>query len=73
MVVFENTSLRHDSDAFGVDSTKVGVLKKTYKISLCSFLECKDCRSLETKISLEVLSNFTNKTLEWKLADEKLS
>jgi hypothetical protein len=56
-----------------MDSTQVSILEKTNKVCLSCLLECKNCRSLETKISLEVLSNLTNKTLERQLADEKIS
>ena len=65
--------LWHDSDTLGVDGTQVGVLKETNKVSLTGFLESHDSRALEAEVSLEVLGDLTNKTLEWELADEKLS
>ena len=65
--------LGHDGDTLGMDGTQVGVLKQTNKVSLTSLLEGHDGRALESEIGLEVLSNFTNKTLERQLADEELS
>jgi hypothetical protein len=56
-----------------VDSAKVGVLEKANKVSLGCLLKGKDSRSLESEISLEVLSDLTHKSLERKFADKKLS
>ena len=61
-----------DGDTLGMDSSQVGVFKKTNKASLRSFLKSTDSRRLESQVSLEVLSDFTDKTLEWKLADQEL-
>jgi hypothetical protein len=36
-------------------------------------LESTDSRRLKTEISLEVLSNFPDETLEWKFADQEFS
>ena len=65
--------LWHDGDTLGMDGTQVGVLKQTNQISLTGFLESHDSRALESQVSLEVLGNFSHQTLEWQLADEKLS
>ena len=62
-----------DGDTLGVDGAQVGVLKETNKVSLRRLLESHDSGRLETEISLEVLGNFTDKTLEGELADEQLS
>ena len=56
-----------------MDSAKVSVFEKTNKVGLSRFLKGKDSRALESEVSLEVLSNLTNKSLEGKLADEQLS
>ena len=64
--------LGHDGDTLGVDGAKVGVLKEPDKVSLRGFLEGHDGRALEAEVSLEILSDFTHKTLEGELADEKL-
>ena len=37
------------------------------------YLQGSDGSALEAEVSLEVLSNLTNETLEGELADEKLS
>jgi hypothetical protein len=65
--------LGHDGDSLGVDSSKVGILEKTNKVSLSRLLKSKNSRSLETKISLVILSNLSYQALEGKLADKKLS
>ena len=54
-----------------MDGAEVGVFKKTDQISLTSFLESHDSGALEPQVGLEVLGNFTNKPLEWQLADEQ--
>jgi histone H3 len=64
--------LGHDGHTLGVDGTQVGVLKETNQVSLGSLLQGHDGRALESQISLEVLGDLTNQTLEWQLADEEL-
>jgi hypothetical protein len=56
-----------------VDGAQVGVLEERDEVSLNGLLESTDGGALESEIGLEVLSDFTNKTLEWQLADQKLS
>ena len=65
--------LWHDGDTLGVDGAQVGVLEKANEVSLASLLEGHDGGALEAKVSLEVLGDLTDKTLEGQLADEKLS
>ena len=65
--------LWHDCDTLGVDGAQVGVFEESYEVGLGSFLEGHDSRGLEAEISLEVLGDFTDQTLEWKLADKELS
>ena len=65
--------LWHDGDALGVDGAKVGILEETDKVSLGRLLEGHDGRALEAEVSLEVLGDLADKTLEGELADEKLS
>ena len=64
--------LGHDGDTLGVDGAQVGVLEETDKVGLAGLLEGHDGRGLESEISLEVLGDFTDKTLEGQLADEEL-
>ena len=64
--------LGHDGDTLGVDGAQVGVFEETDEVSLRSLLEGHDGRGLETQVSLEVLSDLTDKTLEGQLADQKL-
>ena len=65
--------LWHDGDTLGVDGAQVGVLEKTNEVSLASLLEGHDSGALEAEVSLEVLGDLTDKTLEGELADEELS
>jgi len=64
--------LGHDGDTLGMDSTQVGVLEQTNKVSLGRLLKSEHGRPLETEVSLEVLSDLTHKSLEGKLADKEL-
>ena len=65
--------LGHDGDTLGMDGAQVGVLKETNKVGLAGLLEGHDGRALEPQVSLEVLGNLTDQTLEGQLADEELS
>ena len=62
----------HDGDALGVDGAQVGVFKKTNKVSLASLLKGHHSGALETQVGLEILSDFSDKTLEGQLADQQL-
>ena len=57
--------LGHDGDTLGVDGAQVGVLKQANQVGLAGLLQGADGGGLEPQVSLEVLSNLTNKTLEW--------
>src|SRR5687768_11609005 len=61
-----------DGDTLGVDGSQVGILKERNDVSLGSLLEGTDGRGLETKVSLEVLGNLADETLEGELADQEL-
>ena len=65
--------LGHDGDTLGVDGAQVGVFEETDEVSLRSLLEGHDGRGLETQVSLEILSDLTDQTLEGQLADQELS
>ena len=56
-----------------MDGAQVGVLKESNQVGLTGFLESGNSRALEPQVSLEVLCNFTDQTLEGQLADEQLS
>lgn len=55
-----------------MDGTQVGILKESHQVCLGSFLKGQDSGRLESKIRLEVLSHFTDKTLERGLADQEI-
>jgi len=65
--------LWHNSDTLGVDSAQVGVLKQTNKVGFTGLLESSNGCRLEPKIGFEILSNFSDETLEGELSDQKLS
>jgi len=69
MVMLEE---RTNGDTLGVDGAQVGVLEERDEVSLNGLLKSTDGRALEAEVGLEVLSNLTDKTLEWQLADEEL-
>jgi len=55
-----------------VDGAQVGILKQANQVGLSGLLEGQEGGALEAKVSLEVLSDLANKTLERQLADEEL-
>lgn len=55
-----------------MDGSQVGVLKERDKVGFGSLLESHDGRGLESKVGLEVLGDFTDKSLEGKLPDKEL-
>jgi hypothetical protein len=55
-----------------VNSTQVGILEKTDKVSLGGFLQGENGSTLETKVGLEILSDLTDETLERSLTDQKI-
>ena len=64
--------LWHDGHTLGMDSTEVGILEESNKVGLTSFLESHDGCALETEISLEVLGDLTDETLEGQFSQEEL-
>ena len=63
---------RHDGDTLGVDSAQVGVLEKSNEVGLGSLLKGKNGGSLEPQVTLEVLGDLADETLEGELTDEKV-
>ena len=61
-----------NSDTFGVNSAQIGILEKWDKVGLNGFLKSTNRRRLKAKIRLEVLSNFTDKSLKRKFPDQEL-
>jgi hypothetical protein len=56
-----------------VNGTQVGVLKQSNEVSFWSLLEGKYSHALETTVWLKILSNLSYQTLEWHLANQKVS
>jgi len=65
--------LWHNGHTLGVNGAQVGVLKQTDQVSFAGLLKGTDGCTLESEISFEVLSNFSDEPLEGQFADEKLS
>jgi hypothetical protein len=55
-----------------VDGAQVGILKETHQVCFGSLLKSQNGSRLESEVRLEVLSNFTDKTLERGLADQEI-
>ena len=64
--------LRHDGDALRVDGAQVGVLEETNEVGLRSLLKGEDGGSLEAQVTLEVLGDLADETLEGELPDEEV-
>jgi hypothetical protein len=62
----EHHVLGHDGDALCVNGTQVGVLKQSNEVSFRSLLEGKYSCALEMTVRLELLSNLSYQTLEWR-------
>jgi hypothetical protein len=65
--------LGHDVNMLGMNGTQVCILKHANKVSLRSLLEGKYSCALETQVAIEILSNLSYQTLEWRLANQKVS
>ena len=63
--------LRHDGYSLGVDRTEICVLEKTNQVGFACFLQGHHSGALEAELSLEILGDLTDETLEGQLADEK--
>ena len=63
--------LGHDGDALGVNGAQVGVFEETDQVGFAGFLKGHDGRALETQISLEILGDLSDETLEGQLPDEE--
>ena len=63
--------LWHDGDPLCVDGAEIGVFEEADQVSFWGFLQSGDSGRLESEIRLEVLSDFTDQSLEWQLSDEQ--
>jgi histone H3 len=64
--------LGHDGHTLGMDGAQVGVLEETNQVGLASLLQGHDSRALEAQVSLEVLGDLTDQTLEGQFPDQQL-
>ena len=64
--------LGHDGHPLGVDSAQVGVLEQADEVGLAGLLQSHHGGALEPQVSLEVLGDLPDQTLEGQLADEEL-
>jgi len=65
--------LGHYSHPLCMDRTQIGILKKTYKVGLGCFLECKNSMALETKISLQTRNTRLKSSVSLKQMPSKRS
>ena len=65
--------LGHDGNSLGMDGAEVGVLEESDHVSLSGLLESEDGGGLESKISLEIVGNFSDESLEGEFSNEELS
>ncbi len=65
--------LGHYSHPLCMDRTQIGILKKTHKVSLGCFLECKNSMALETKISLQTRNKRLRSSVSLKQMPSKRS
>ena len=56
-----------------MDGAEVGVFEKSDHVGFSGLLESEDGGRLESKVSLEVVGDFSNESLERKLSDEEFS
>ena len=63
--------LWHDGDPLCVDGAEIGVFEEADQVSFWGFLQSGDSGRLESEIRLEILSDFTDQSLEWQLSDEQ--
>jgi histone H3 len=63
--------LRHDGDSLGVDRAQVGVFEQANQVRFGRFLQRQDRGGLESQVSLEILGDFSDQTLERQLSDEQ--
>ena len=56
-----------------MDAAKIGVFKKSHKICFRSFLKSNQRRCLESEIIVKAMSNFSDKSLEWKFSEKEFS
>ena len=64
--------LEHDGDVLSVDGAQVGVLEQADEVGLAGLLQGNHGGALEPQVSLEVLGNLADETLERQLADQEL-
>ena len=55
-----------------MDGAQVCVFKEGDEVCLNGLLEGTDCRRLEAEVGFEILSDFTDETLEGEFADQEL-
>jgi hypothetical protein len=63
---------RHNGNTLGVDSAQVGVFEESNEVGFGGLLEGENRRSLEPQVTLEILGDLPDETLEGELADEQV-
>lgn len=60
----------HDCDPLRVNCAQVRVFEQSHQIRLRRLLQRHHRRALEPKVALEILCDFTYKSLKWQFADQ---
>ncbi|QQP52072.1 Histone H3 [Caligus rogercresseyi] len=63
--------LGHDGDTLVVDGAQADFFEETHELSLGGLLESHDSRSLEAEVSLKVLGDLMDESLEGQLSVEE--
>ena len=61
----------HDGDPLGMDGAEIGVFEEADQVCFGGFLKSSNCCALESQVGLEILSDFSNQSLEGQLSDEQ--
>ena len=62
----------HDGDSPGVDGAEVGVLEEADEVGLGGLLQGEEGGALESDLSLVLLGDVLDNSLEWELSDEEI-
>jgi hypothetical protein len=71
-LVSTSSEVRQRMASHLLDGSQVGVFEQGDEVSLGSLLQSHNSGRLESQVGLEVLSDFSNQSLERKLSDQEL-
>ena len=56
-----------------MDGAQVGVFEESNEVGFRGFLKGEDGAALESELGFDVVSDFSDESLEWKFSDEEVS